>query len=284
MEFQVLIKYIKILLVVGIAATVLGSCEKEINVSLPGAKQDWVVEASINQRFFTLNYVYISQTLDYFKPDLSLNGVRGAKVYVTEGEIFGTDTVFNIAKRDSFINFFDSILPGIYVNPGFMGKVGKPYKLEIIMPNGDYITGQTFIRQPPVIDSISYNIIDTNAFVYFQWKDGPGQDNYRIALWDFPDSLLTGWGAADRFYTLDDNFFDNMTRPFQIFNPFKVGDTLNIYLSAIGRQEYLFWESFRRAAGNGGPFATPINVRSNIKGAIGSFTGYGVEFKQVIFK
>jgi len=260
------------------------SCEKEIDVNMPPSKAEWVVEASINQRFFSLNYVYISQTLDYFKPDLSLNGIKGAKVYITEGDIFGADTVFNIANRDSFINFFDSVFPGIYVNPTFTAKIGKPYLLEIFMPNGDFIKGKTFMQTPPVIDSVSYNIIDTNAFVYFQWKDGPEQNNYRIALWDFPDSILTGWGAADRFYTLDDRFFDNGTRPFQLFNPFKVGDTLNIYLSAIGRKEYLFWDSYRRASGNGGPFATPINVSSNITGAIGSFTGYGIAFKQVIFK
>jgi hypothetical protein len=163
-----------------------------------------------------------------------------------------------------------------------MAKLNKPYLLEITMPNGDLVTGRTFVRTPPKIDSISYNIIDTNAFLYFDWFDGPEQDNYRLALWSFPDSNLTGWGAADRFYTFDDRFLNNTRRPFQIFNPFDPGDTINIYLASIGRQEFVFWDSFRRANNNGGPFATPIAVSSNITGAIGSFTGYAIEYQRII--
>lgn len=282
MEFQIL-KYRK-LIAVAILAFFAVSCEKEIKLDLPPSKTQWVVEASINQRFPTLNYVYISRTLDYFNPDLSLNGVRGATVYITEGNVVGSDTIFDPTNRVAFTNFFDSIVPGIYVNLNFMAKLEKPYLLEITMPNGDLVTGKTYVRTPPTIDSISYNIIDTNAFLYFEWFDGPEQNNYRLALWNFPDSNLTGWGAANRFYTFDDQFINNAKRPFQLFNPFDPGDTINIYLASIGRPEFVFWDTFRRANNNGGPFATPITVTSNVTNAIGSFTGYGIHYQRIILK
>ena len=54
---------------------ILFACEKEIVIDVPPSEAQYVVEASINNRFPLLNYVFISTTIDYFKPDLSLNGV-----------------------------------------------------------------------------------------------------------------------------------------------------------------------------------------------------------------
>ncbi|MDP1725198.1 MAG: DUF4249 family protein [Bacteroidota bacterium] len=272
----------------GLALLFLFSCEKEININVPPSKEEIVVEASINQMFASLNYVIISKTVDYFKPDLSMNGFGGAKVYITEGVINGSDTVFDSANRQQFIDLLDSILPGIYVNPFFMGKAAKPYLLEIELKDGRKVNGKTFIPTPAVFDSLHFwfeqSGKDTNAFFYLQWMDGPEQNNYRMAIWNNIDSNLTGWGIADRFYTFDDQLLNNQKRPFQSFNPYKYGDTLNIYLSQIGRKEFIFWDSFRNAANNGGPFATPVAVKSNINGAIGSFTGYGIAFKQLILR
>ncbi len=280
-------KWINYLFFVFCAAS-LASCEKRIVMDVPPSKEEIVVEASINQRFLSLNYVIISKTVDYFNPDLSLNAVGGAKVYITEGKITGTDTLFEVANRVPFIDVLDTILPGIYVNPSFIGKVNKPYLLEITLKDGRKITGKTFIPPPMIFDSthfwFNYNKKDTNAFFYLQWKDGPEQNNYRMAIWHSTDSVLTGWGAADRFYTFDDAYINNAPRPFLNMNPFKYGDTVNVYLSSIGRSEYIFWDSFRNAANNGGPFSTPVAVKSNIIGGIGSFTGYGIVFKQFILQ
>ncbi len=271
-----------------LTAVILISCEKEIAINVPPSKEELVVEASINQMFATLNYVVISKTVDYFKPDLNLNAIGGASVFITEGNIIGSDTIFDITKRQQFVDLLDTILPGIYINPLFMGKAEKPYLLEIELKDGRKVTGRTFIPKPVAFDSTHFwfeqNGKDTEAFFYLQWFDGPEQNNYRMALWTHVDSNLTGWGAADRFYTFDDQLINNQQRPFRTFNPYHYGDTLNIYLSQIGRKEYIFWDSFRNAANNGGPFATPVAVKSNINGAVGTFTGYGVAFKQLILR
>jgi hypothetical protein len=117
-----------------------------------------------------------------------------------------------------------------------------------------------------------------------QWQDGPEQNNYRMAIYNGFDSILLGWGAAQRFYTFDDQLINNTQRPFRSLRPYAYGDTINIYLSSIGRKEYQFWQSFGTAVNNNGPFASPVVVKSNIKGAIGSFTGYAIEHKKFIIK
>jgi hypothetical protein len=264
------------------------SCEKEIKIDIPASKQELVVEASINQLSINFNYVILSTTLDYFNPSLSLNAVRGAEVYITEGDVIGTDTLFDVANRVQFIDYVDTIFPGIYLSPDFRGVAGKPYQLEVFLKDGRSITGKTFIPEPKSIDSLNFwfepNNIDTNVFFYMNWMDGPEQDNYRLTLKKGFLPILTGWGTGTRFYTLDDSQINNQPRPFFNFSPYKYNDTLHIYLATIGRKEFLFWDSFRGAANNGGPFATPVSVKSNVSGAIGSFTGYGLTQRSVIFR
>jgi hypothetical protein len=273
----------------------LMSCEKEITVDLPPSTPQLVVEASINQQFPNLNYVYISRSLDYFNPDLSLNGVKDALVYITPGTIVDQDTIWDDANRIQLIDIstipgVDSLLlgfTGIYFNPLLLPQVGVPYKLDIDV-QGQKVTGVTSIPNPVAIDTLYWRQEiqdkDTGMFVTFEFTDGPEQNNYRMAVYNGSSPFLIGWGSASFFRTFDDAVLNNGKRPYSFFRPFDYGDTLSIYLNSIGRKEFLFWESYARAANNGGPFATPVSVKSNITGAIGSFTGYGVSYRNVILK
>jgi hypothetical protein len=282
----------------------LQSCEKEIDIDVPPAPKQWVVEASINQFSPFLNYVFISNSIDYFKPDLTIGGVGGAQVFITEGRIVGSDTIFdgpltqffsisNFEGLDTIFDNFEVVqnLRGIYINPAFVGEAGKAYKLNITLQNGDEITGTTHIPNPVTIDSINYTIgtaVDTagrkEAFLSFFWNDPPGQNNYRLYVNRSFTGILLGWGASDFSRTFDDQLLDNTPRAYSIFRPFRQTDTVHIYLTTIGRREFLFWESFGNAVNNGGPFATPVQLRSNINGAIGTFTGYGVAYKSAILE
>ena len=281
------------------------SCEKEITISVPPSEMQYVVEASINNRFPLLNYVFISTTIDYFKPNLSLYGVKDAEVYMTPGTIVGIDTFYNPANRirlfsvdtiTKLIPVLDSILgpfSGVYMNPfQLIGNTNTAYKLDISIGGGaKVITGKTYIPKVVTIDSIEYYIVPKNgsdsmgnAFVKFWFYDSPERNNYRLAVNVSPDSILYGWGACKSYRTFDDEFASNGNVPWTFISPFSQGDTLNLYLSHIGRKEFLFWQSFGKADNNGGPFATPGTVKSNINGAIGSFTGYAVDYKQIIMK
>lgn len=282
----------------------LQSCEKEIDIDVPAAPRQWVVEASINQFSPFLNYVFISNSIDYFNPDLTIGGVGGAEVFITEGRMSGNDTIYdgpstqffsisNFEGLDTIFNNFDLIqnLRGIYLNPTFAGEAGKTYKLSIKLQNGDEISGTTHIPAPVIIDSINYTIgtnVDTagrrEAFLSFFWTDPPGQTNYRLYVNRSSTGILLGWGASDFSRTFDDQLLDNTPRAYSLFRSFRQSDTVHIYLTTVGRREFLFWESFGNAANNGGPFATPVQLRSNINGAIGTFTGYGVAYRRAILE
>jgi hypothetical protein len=284
------------LFLIGLIILVSG-CEKEIDVNLPEGRHSLVVEASINQQFLSLNYVYISKTIDYFNPDLSLNGVRNALVYITPGTINGKDTIYPVSERIRFYDIqtlpgMDTLLKGfsgMYANLNFLADVGVPYLLEI-EAEGQRITGKTSI--PPIvnIDTLYYRQEidpqsgDTNMFVTFEFKDAPEQNNYRLFGYKGTNPYLLGWGSSDFSREFDDELANNGTRPYAFFRPFKYGDTLNLYLTSIGRKEYIFWTTYEEAKDNGGPFATPAEAKSNIQGAIGSFTGYGVSFRRTILR
>lgn len=286
-----------IILLYTVVIVLFSSCEKEISVNLPSGKKSLVVEASINQTFTNLNYVFITRTIDYFNPDLSLYGVGNATVYITPGTINGKDTSFNQADRVQLTSIttlpgatqFLNGISGIYFNPFFTAQIGIPYLLEIDV-DGEKVTGKTTIPPVILIDTLYYreeidtHRKDTNMFVTFEFKDGPEQNNYRLFGYRSSNQYLIGWGTADFARLLDDQILNNGVRPYAFLNPFKYSDTLNLYLTSIGRTEYLFWQSYRKAANNGGPYSTPMTVQSNLTGAIGSFTGYGVSYKRVILR
>ena len=275
------------------------SCQKEISVSLPDTTQRYVVEASVNQRFQSLNYVFISKSVDYFNPDLSMGGIKGARVYITEGTVVGTDTIYNGTPIQMIdIGTFpgaDTLLKGfsgIYFSATLVGKENTPYLLQITLPDSTKITGKTFIPKVVPIDSVVYIVKNedlnkdsfNDAYATLFFSDPIEQNNYRLALHKNVDSIMLGWGSADSYRTFDDQLLNGVQREIPYNRMYKQGDTLNFYLNSIGRKEYLFWQSFNSAANNGGPFATPVQVKSTVTGVIGSFTGYGCSYKRIIMK
>ena len=263
------------------------ACEKEIKVELPAQTNSLVVEASVNNLLPTLNYVFITQTINYFDPSLNAIGLNGAKVYITEGDIIGSDTIYNTKYQ-----MFDKILPespdGIYLNPFLLGQSEKVYKLEIYY-QGKTVIGVTQIPVRTNIDTVSVRFDGERdgkrrAFPTLTFFDPPEPSYYRMAYTINRNPFLLGFGATDRIRLLNDDFINNKIREFNNFQPLSEGDTLNNYLCRVGRKEYLFWQSFGEANNNNGPFATPVQLRSTLSGAIGCFTGYSISFNQKILR
>jgi hypothetical protein len=277
-------------------------CEKEIDINVDPSTPVLVVEASINQYSPILNYVFLTTSVDYFTPDLTLGGIKGATVYIYEGVINGKDTSYPDANRVQLfsageIPVPDTLAPllqflaGIYFNPFFAGKENTCYKLDITLLDGRKVQGYTTIPKVVPITSTYYEVKGKpnkdglrDAYMSFNFTDPPEQNNYRIALKKGGDSLALGWGNADTYRTFDDALVNGVDRTYPFAGAFKEMDTINLYFSTIGRKEYLFWQSFGSASNSGNPFSTPAVLKSNITGATGSFTGYGVSFKQIIFK
>ncbi len=272
-----------------LALPLLISCEKEIHVKLPASEPSLVVEGCINNTIQSLNYVYVSQTVDYFNPNLSLLGISDANVYVTEGVISGTDTTFDPSNR---VEFFSLTLPdypsGVYLNPTFIATAEKVYKLEVIY-QGKTVTGITQIPDSTAITEESIQISGERdgkpqGYLSFTFFDPPGPSYYRIATTVNKFSNMLGFGEAYQIRRIDDSNLDNQVREYSFTQPYTEGDTVNLYLCRLGVREYKFWESFASAENNAGPFATPVQLKSTLNGAIGCFSGYNIDYKRVIIQ
>lgn len=275
-----------------IAAITFSSCEKEIEVNLPAAESQVVVEAYINDANPLFNYVILSRTVDYFNPNLSVLSVKGATVHITEGTVTGTDTVWDIANRKPMIELLPDSIPGVYFNPALTGKQGKVYKLEILADN-KYIYGVTTIPQLVPLDSLTTryevnpaNKNDTGYFMTIHFMEPvPKGNNYRYLYRIGSDSAYFGWGSInDDDDVFNDDVINGVYRRFTFGRRFKYSDTVHFYLCSIDRPAYNFWDSYEQARSNGGPFATPVQLKSTVQGAIGSFTGKAVSYKRLILK
>ncbi len=287
-----MIKRLKYILGGLLLATTFVSCEKEIDIALPPTDNEIVVEAHINQQDPLFNYVVITRSVDYFNPRLDAIPVSNAQVFITEGFVNGTDTTWDDINKTQMIEVAVDTIPGIYFNIGLRGKIGFVYKLEIEV-EGKFIHGVTTIPQLVTLDSLTssftvnpVNRNDTGYFMTMHFDEPVATgNNYRYLFKKGGDTISFGWGSInDEDGVFNDEIVNGVYRSFTFGDRFKFNDTITFYLTSIDRPAFNFWDSYNQARNNGGPFATPVQLKSNISGAIGSFTGKAVSRKRVIFK
>ncbi len=261
------------------------SCEEPIDLDLPPAPRELVVEAYINDRSPLMNYVILTHTVDYFDPDLSLPSVSGARVTITEGEVSGNDTSWLTAW--TLQEIAPDTLPGVYFNPFVSGTAGKVYRLNI-EAEGKALRAVTSIPEPIAIDSVNirmeYNQQDTSGFMTIYFFDPPQRgNNYRMMYKLGGDSIVPSWGSVNTGDVIrDDEFINGETWDFRYSREFDYGDTIHYFLNTMDRPSYLFWDSYFGLRGNSGnPFATPVKLNSTVEGGIGCFTGFGVSYRWI---
>lgn len=280
-------KYILSIAVI-ITLILLESCTKNIDINVPQDDEKIVVEAYINNLYSNLNYVLLTKTVNYFNPDFSFKGFGNALVKIGEGKInMGGDTSWT-----SYTLKTNQLLEGFYNNDSLIGKVGSIYKLEIWL-NGKYYYSYTTIPDVVPLDSLTREIVYNGTTpralltVHFNEPSTIGQ-NYRVMLRYSNEASFNAWGDvadSNQSFFNDDNS-NGVYRHFTYIRSFHINDTIQYYLATMNRTTYNFWDSYLSARQNGGPFATPIQLRSNINGenVIGCFSGYALNQKQFIFK
>jgi len=186
----------------------------------------------------------------------------------------------------------------VYTSTELKGEAGKSYNLQITAES-QTLTATTSIPNPAPVDSLWF-------------KPHPNAQNDRlVTLWyrySDPDTL----GNNVRFFTsrnsepfypgyqasvLTDEFVNNRTINFPLergypksakvdletYSYFNKGDTVRLKWAAIDYQHYQFWFTLEAdRASNGNPLGFPTTVRSNIKGGLGIWGGYGVSRHTVI--
>ncbi len=189
----------------------------------------------------------------------------------------------------------------VYTTVGMIGEVQKKYDLKIQIA-ATTLSASTTIPQPIPVDSLwvtphpnpEYsNLVllngrfsdpsDEDNFVrYFtQRNSGFFSPGYFQSVFD--DHSLVDLDGQTFNFTLERgySFIDEID--FKTFSYFERGDTIRLRWSMIDETHYDFWSSaeFDRSQ-TGNPFGRPAIIKSNIKGGLGVWGGYGSSYHQLI--
>ena len=290
----------------------LNSCSKEVKIDIPGFDEQIVIDGSIETG--TPAIIFLSNSKDIYAPtDINsyLSGfISGATVTVSNGTI--TDTLTEICT-DNLPAGFESIAAAFfglpieqlvnlhlcaYVSTEIVGEVGKTYSLKVLYNNKTY-TSSTKIENPTALD---------NLF----WREQANLPGYGFSWAKITDSPIMGdayrWevkNLGDLFYSkpfqpfTDDRFYNGKTFEFSVENPmsfkdqtienqykgyYKLGDTIVVKFSKLGKKEYQFFEKkYNQIYSGGNPFATPTNIPTNIEGgALGIWAGFSPWYDTLI--
>jgi hypothetical protein len=297
--------FIAALVSVAVAFT---ACEKDFDIKIENYKPQLVVEGYINNQYSNYNYVVLSRSLEYFSTDFQSTGVSGASVSITEGEWQSNQYVWNPATKVQMAEANVPGLPasfrkGVYFDPrvvtnpqrALLGTPGKSYLLEIADGENQYSAITTLLNPVP-IDSLTSGYRFTDASdsnkvklrITNNYKDPDTLNNTQIYFYRFAENRNNfGWGGLFRSRAtgtddLTNGEYIRLTHP----RSFVVGDTITYHMASITRDVFNFWDSYSKARNNGGPFATPVVLVSNIKGSnvTGCFSGLSLSTKELVLR
>ena len=296
----------------------LSACTKEVQIDIPAYKEQLVIDGSIETGKKPL--LLLSMTANIYAAtniEAYLNSfVEGANITVSNGSNTITlDLVYTDELPDSdlqdvgeILGFSKLVLTNIHMpiyyglNSSMIGEVGKNYTLTVINETKTY-TATTSILPPTSLVDLYWKPETGYTDRGYSWaKLSDAQGTYDAYKWQV--KLLNGDPLED-FYSepfnpyYDDTFFDGKTFEFSYENPktcrddfepeelrcyYLLGDTAVIKYSKLDRDVYEFMEKkYNQIYSAGNPFATPLNIPTNIKGgALGIWAGYSPTYDTLI--
>ncbi len=287
------------------------SCEKEVNIKLNGVEKKMVVEGIIELN--EVPYVSLTRSIGFFdKIDLSsVQYISNAIVTVTDLSSSKSITLkeYSIDTTVGNNTFKFNIYGPDFQDPdaiNFKGQEGHIYQLSIQDGAASY-TGITQIPFNVGLDSVwiepvpgkedSFSVIkaiysDPDTFgnsVKLETlakrfkKDGGPELFYTSFNSVYNDDIINGT-KIDLSIDLGYNKSRTYTRKeYQTIGYVRKGDTVTVKWSAIDKKVFTFWETLSFSEGAvGNPFASPVQVTSNIPNAIGVWGGYGSKFYTLI--
>ena len=281
-----------------ISITFIG-CEKTIHFEPNDAASLLVVEATIESGQPPL--VILSNSLDYFSkitPDILANSfVRNAEIYISDGATTHKLKEYAYPNVTGYTLYYYTI-DSSNLATAIIGKFNTAYQLRILT-NGKEYTASTNI--PPLakkIDSLWWKPApdnpDTNKVVLMsRVTDPPGLGNYIRYFTSVNDGAFLP-GIASVF---DDQIVDGTTYELQVeqgvdrnqdidfeeYSFFNRGDTVTVKFTNIDKATFDFWRTMEFSYTSiGNPFSSPTKVIGNVKGALGYFGGYSVQYKSLI--
>ena len=297
--------------VVALATVALAGCTTPVDVDLPEAPVQGVMEAFI--RLGEPPFVFLTTTQGYFD---AVDASALADLYVDDAEVVmtvdGEETPLikfctadlpteELAQVAMFLGVPASTLEEVNiclyttVEPSGFGAVGSEYTLEARWDeDGLPMELRSTTRMPvvPQLDSIWFEIPETSAndslgLIWTAFTDPEGfGDAYRWAS--------KREGKDPRFFyplgsVFDDAFVDGQSFPFVSFRSpqpgveevpgeegfWKTGDTVVVRLDGIDHDAFQVLRDFETSVANqGNPFALPTSASTNVEGGLGWFVAY----------
>lgn len=285
-----------------IAMVLLVSCEKEVHVNLSSGTPSVVIQGAIESDLPP--YVLLTRSVGYLaKIDLGTlqnSFVHNAKVTVSDGTTEITLKEYSLDTGTSNKFYFYSIDTADQTSFYFRGRTEHYYTLKVEAEGKTY----TSVTKVPNVEPLNNVWVDTVTappdkiplarLIYFKYTDPDTPGNcIRYFTKRNSEPFYPGIGSVynDEIVngsSISTNFlagYDRSKEPnLDSLGFFYVGDTVVIKWCAIDKGVYNFWNTFEFATGTvGNPFASPINVQTNIKGgALGVWAGYGAVQRTII--
>lgn len=250
---------------------------KQIPIESKIVVEGWIEEGDTPQVLLSSS-IPIATTVD---STTTLNHViRSAKVTVSDGT---TEEVLRL-KSDN-----NRIPPFVYYGSEIVGEIGKTYILKIEYLNVVLHASTTIPASVPLKEAtyVKNNPQDSIGYVFVKFDDPVDMKNYyQIATrLDQKEPLF----VPALYGNLNDVNFALPTVSIQVnrgilifpkskYKPyFKDGDLIEVKLRTMNKEAFDFWNGWQNDIVNGRNPIYPSNtsLKSNIKGGIGIWAGYG---------
>jgi hypothetical protein len=287
MELRIL-KYSSFALVLSF----LWSCTKEVQIDIPGYKEQLVVDGRIETGQPAI--VLLSKSANVYSStnfESYLNSfVDDAIVVLSDGT--QTDTLTKICT-DDLPPGLEQVAEGIfgipaeilvnlhlcaYVSMNMFGEVGKTYTLQIAHDGKQY-SASSKIQTPVALDSTYWKPEGNFTDRGFSWAMLSDPSSTADAyLWEV--KYLQDFQFSKTFNPyFNDKFFNGLSFEFAYENPMSF-----VKFSKLGMNEYNYFEKkYNQMYSGGSPFAVPTNIPTNLTGgALGIWVAYSPFFDTVI--
>lgn len=266
------------------ALLLLTACEDVIDVNIPQASPQLVVEGAVTDQPGPYT-VTLTRTVPYFDAR-------------TQPPVPGA--VLTLRDADGQTETLRERAPGVYATRTFRGRIGGRYRLTI-KTEGEEYEAETEIRRTPPIDSIraefrpATGLDEAGYYVLYYGPELPGVgDYYRFKL--IRNGLLLN-RPIDLFVRSDELVDGRYIGAFELNNnngeeiTFVPGDRITVEMNSLPRDYFFFLNEIVTQLNNTGLFAAPpANVRTNVRNvrgaaappAVGYFAGYTVRRDSVI--
>ncbi|OWP84029.1 hypothetical protein BWK59_07460 [Flavobacterium davisii] len=212
--------------------------------------------------------------------------IRAAKVTVSDGI---NAEILHLKMVNGYIP------PFIYTGENIIGKKGFTYTLTIEF-NGKELRAETTIPESVSIKELAIEKIDDfKRKIGIAFIDPDSKNYYQIATKIVgKDSLFipTLYGTIDDETFTTKNVKLNLLKGIQFYpventeTYFPSGKIVEVKLRTLEKKSYEFWNSWQNDILNGqNPlFPATFNLKSNIKGGLGIWAGYGADTKVIKMK